>query len=247
MHDWSMPTTRTPSTAARRGDGFVATPFSERCSGLVEAGHHVFLGISPGNGYFSEDRLLALLRWAAARFTRIEIAHPDTETVACTYLGRGYEPRHARARAHRDVRQTANRVSRAVATARIAPDRLSVAQFCDHYDTPAYQAAYERIARAHRDHPAFHATCTRMVTGVLRTTMPGEWIPNTDQLAAGAEYLDRELPFLLDTPAILGVPASVFAYRATPALAGFLYGPDALLPAADTQGFVTVEPLPAAQ
>ncbi|MFK4104335.1 tRNA-dependent cyclodipeptide synthase [Streptomyces sp. NPDC019531] len=62
----------------------------------------MFLGISPGNGYFSEERLVALLRRAAARFTGVEIAHPDTETVARTCLGRGYEPRHARARAYRD-------------------------------------------------------------------------------------------------------------------------------------------------
>ncbi|MFC8431062.1 tRNA-dependent cyclodipeptide synthase [Streptomyces sp. NPDC057253] len=247
MYDWAMPTSRTPAVVPRTGDGFVATPFSERCAGLVEAGHHVFLGISPGNGWFSEDRLVALLRWAAARFTRIELAHPDTDTVACTYLGRGYDSRHARARAHRDVRQTANRVSRAVATARLDPDRLRVAQFSDFHDTPAYRAARARIARAHREQPAFHATCTRMVTGILRTTMPADWSPTSDQLTAGAEYLDSELPFLLDTPAILGVPGSVFAYRATPALSGFLYGPDAPLPAADTQGFVTVEPLPPAQ
>ncbi|MDH6521150.1 cyclo(L-tyrosyl-L-tyrosyl) synthase [Streptomyces sp. SAI-135] len=244
MHDWAMPTAGAPSTEARRGDGFLATPFSERCAGLVDVGHHVFLGISSGNGYFSEDRLLALLGWAAARFTRITIAHPDTGTVACTYLGRGYPPRHARARAHRDVRQTANRISRAVATARIDPTRLDVARFSDFYDTPAYRAALERVTRAHREQPAFHATCTRMVTGVLRTTMPAGWTPSAGQLTTGAEYLDRELPFLLDTPGILGVPASVFAYRATPALAGFLYGPDAPLPAAVTQGFVTVEPLP---
>ncbi|MFE1835381.1 tRNA-dependent cyclodipeptide synthase [Streptomyces sviceus] len=245
MHDWAMPTPWAPSTEARPGDGFLATPFSERCAGLVDAGHHVFLGISPGNGYFSEDRLVALLRWAAARFSRIEIAHPDTDTVACTYLGRGYEPRHARARARRDVRQTANRISRAVTTARIEPARLRVARFSDFYDTPAYRTALERVTRAHREQPAFHTTHTRMVTGVLRTTMPADWAPTAGQLAAGAEYLDRELPFLLDTPAILGVPASVFAYRATPALAGFLYGPDAPLPAVGTQGFVTVEPLPA--
>jgi cyclo(L-tyrosyl-L-tyrosyl) synthase len=246
MHDWAMPTAAAPSIGVRRGDGFLATPFSERCAGLVDAGHHVFLGISPGNGYFSEDRLVALLRWAAVRFTRVALAHPDPDTVACTYLGRGYEPRHARARAHRDVRQTANRVSRAVTTARTDPARLRVARFSDFYDTPAYRAALEHITRAHHQQPAFHATCTRMVTGVLRTTMPAGWAPTADQLAVGAEYLDRELPFLLDTPAILGVPASVFAYRATPALAGFLYGPDAPLPAANTQGFVTVEPLPEA-
>jgi cyclo(L-tyrosyl-L-tyrosyl) synthase len=246
MHDWAMPTASAPSTAARPGDGFLATPFSERCAGLVDAGHHVFLGISPGNGYFSEGRLVALFRWAAARFTRVEIAHPDPGTVARTYLGRGYEPPHARARARRDVRQTANRISRAVTTARIDPARLRVARFSDFYDTPAYRAALERVTRAHQEQPAFHATCTRMVTGVLRTNMPADWTPTADQLTVGAEYLDRELPFLLDTPAILGVPASVFAYRATPALAGFLYGPDAPLPAADTQGFVTLEPLPAA-
>ncbi|MFK4104336.1 tRNA-dependent cyclodipeptide synthase [Streptomyces sp. NPDC019531] len=73
------------------------------------------------------------------------------------------------------------------------------------------------MARAHQDRPAFHATCTRTVTGVLRTTMPDDWTPTVGQLAADAEYLDRELPLLLDTPAaILGVPASVFAHRAPP-------------------------------
>ncbi|MFJ4933815.1 tRNA-dependent cyclodipeptide synthase [Streptomyces pseudovenezuelae] len=245
MHDWAMPTTRAASVEARSGDGFLATPFSERCAALVDAGHHVFLGISPGNGYFSENRLVALLRWAAARFARVEIAHPDADTVACTYLGRGYEPRHARVRARRDVRQTANRISRAVTATRIDPPRLRVAQFSDFYDTPAYRAALERVTRAHREQPAFHATHARMVTGVLRTTMPADWAPTADQLAAGGEYLDRELPFLLDTPAVLGVRASVFAYRATPALADFLYGPNARLPAVGTQGFVTVEALPA--
>ncbi|MET7687673.1 tRNA-dependent cyclodipeptide synthase [Streptomyces sp. NPDC005483] len=77
MHHWAMPTAWAPSLAARPGEGFLATPFSRRCAGLVEAGHHVFLGIGPGNGYLSEDRLVALLRRAAARFTP-EIAHPGT-------------------------------------------------------------------------------------------------------------------------------------------------------------------------
>jgi cyclo(L-tyrosyl-L-tyrosyl) synthase len=194
MHDWAMPTASAPSTAARPGDGFLATPFSERCAGLVDAEHHVFLGISPGNGYFSEDRLVALLRWAAARFTRVEIAHPDPGTVARTYLGRGYEPPHARARARRDVRQTADRISRAVTTARMDPARLRVARFSDFYATPAYRAALERVTRAHQEQPAFHATCSRMVTGVLRTNMPADWTPTADQLTVGAEYLDRELP-----------------------------------------------------
>ncbi|MFG2460121.1 tRNA-dependent cyclodipeptide synthase [Streptomyces sp. NPDC048523] len=129
-------------------------------------------------------------------------------------------------------------------TARIDPARLHVAEFSDFYGTPAYRTARERVTRAHQEQPAFHATCTRMVTGVLRTTMPTDWTPTADQLTAGTEYLDRELPFLLDTPAILGVPASVFAHRATPALAGFLYGPNTPLPAVATQVFVTVEPLP---
>lgn len=149
------------------------------------------------------------------------------------------------ARAHRDVRQTANRISRAVTTTQIDPARLQVARFSDFYNTPVYRAALERVTRAHQEQPAFHATCTRMVTGVLRTTMPTDGTPTAGQLTAGTDSLDRELPFLLDTPAILGVPESVFAHRATPALAGFLYGPDAPLPVVNTQGFVTVEPFPA--
>ncbi|MGX1472159.1 UNVERIFIED_CONTAM: cyclo(L-tyrosyl-L-tyrosyl) synthase [Streptomyces canus] len=246
MHDWAMPRASAPSLVARRGDGFLATPFSERCAGLVEAGHHVFLGISPGNGYFSEDRLVALLRWAAARFTRVELAHPGTDTVAGTYLGRGYEPRHARARAHRDVRQTVNRISRAVTTVRIAPARLHVAQFADFYDTPAYRAALDRITRALQEQPAFHAIRTRMVTGDLRTTMPADWTLPPVNSPSAPSSCTASCPFS-STPR----PSSAYR-RPSPLTARHrpspdFSGPDAPLPAADTQGFVTVEPLPVAQ
>jgi len=183
MHDWAMPTASAPPTAARRGNGFLATPFSERCAGLVDAGHHVFLVISPGNGYFSEDRLVARVRPAAARLTRVEIAHPITRTVACACPGRGHEPRHARA--YRQVRQTA----------RTDPARPGGAKFSDFYDNPAHRAAFARVSRAPQEQRAFHATCTRRGTGVLRPLMPADRTPTADQLTDGGEHLDRELPF----------------------------------------------------
>ncbi|WP_053851324.1 tRNA-dependent cyclodipeptide synthase [Streptomyces sp. NRRL B-24085] len=193
MHDWAMPTASAPPTAARRGNGFLAMRFSERCAGLVDDGHRMFLGVSPGNGYVSENQLVALLPRAAAHLTRVDVAHPGTGTVACTCPGRGYEPRHARA--YRDVRRTANRISRAVTTARTDPARPGGAKFSDFYDNPAHPAAFARVSRAHQGQRAFHATCTRRVTGALRPLMPADRTPTADQLTDGGEHLDRELPF----------------------------------------------------
>ncbi|MFJ6388310.1 hypothetical protein ACIQJT_11990 [Streptomyces sp. NPDC091972] len=121
-----------------------------------------------GNGFlgmpFSEDRLVAPLRRAAVP------AHHARGDVACSCLGR----------ACRDVRRTANRISRAVTTARTGPARPGGVQFSGFYDTPAHRAASGRVSRPHEEQRPLHTTRTFRRTGVLRATLSADRTPTAD-------------------------------------------------------------------
>lgn len=243
MKNWALSSTTTASPAARTDGPFTVSPFTQRCAGILDRRRHIVIGVSPGSGFFSQERLTALLHWADERFAQVDMVTAHVEMAACTYLGRGYEPKHARARAYRDVRQMTNRITRAVQGSGVDTSRCRVLYISDGFETPAYRAAREQITRAEQAFPAFHDLCTRMVVDALRgDRMPPGWQPDADQISAGRQYLEMELPYLMNSPGILGTTESVFAYRAVPALAPFLYLPEAPLPAASGQGFVQLAP-----
>ena len=243
MEGWALTTGADPARTLLE-DGFAVIPFASRCGEILGRRRHIMLGISPGNGYFCEQRLTAMVRWAARRFERVDLITAHTEMAMCTYLGRGYEPKHARARAYRDVRQMTNRIRRSVAASQANVGQVAVRYMNDAFDSAAYLRARREIARAQREHPLLERTLTAMVTDALRGQMPPDWRPSADELSAGREYLEMELPYLMDTPGLLGVEESLFAYRVVPACAPFLYGPDACLPVSPGQGFITVQDPP---
>lgn len=73
------------------------------------------------------------------------------------------------------------------------------------------------------------------------TARLGEGLPPTEeQLAAGLRYIAAELPFFLDTPALLQVPSSVSCYHVQLPLTPVLFGRDAGLRAAARQGYAVV-------
>lgn len=148
----------------------------------------------------------------------------QVEMASCTYLGRGYEPNHARARAYRDVRQMTNRITRAVKGSGVGRVPVPVLYISAGFETPADREAREQLPRAKREFPAFHDICTRMVADALRgDRMPPDWQPHADQTTKGMEHLEMALPYLTNLPGILGTAESVFVYRAVPAQAPFLH------------------------
>ncbi|MYW93784.1 tRNA-dependent cyclodipeptide synthase [Amycolatopsis rubida] len=239
MRDWQLAPEHDSALPAAT-DGILRwRPFTGNCSRLVERGEHLAFAVSPGNGYFSEDRLVRMIRWGCARFRAVDLLTADVPMAACTYLGRGYDEGHARRRAKRDVRQMENRIARALARAELQGTPVRV-RYLDHaVGQPGYRRIRAGLAQARRENPAFEATCRRMVLDVLTARMPEGWQPDPAQLAAGAEYLDIELPWFADTPGVLGVTESVVAYRVVPAFAPYLYPPGGASP--DHQGFMLVD------
>ena len=81
----------------------------------------------------------------------------------------------------------------------------------------------------------------RMAHGFLRTRLGGT-PPEPGQLADGLRYIAAELPFFLDTPALLGVPSSVACYHLELPLTDVLFGRAEGLRAAAGQAYAVVRP-----
>ncbi|MEV0051573.1 tRNA-dependent cyclodipeptide synthase [Saccharopolyspora shandongensis] len=243
MRDWRLAPEHDSALPAEEDGCLRWRPFTGNCARLIERGRHLAFAVSPGNGYFSEDRIVSMVEWGCARFRAVDLVTADVPMAVCTYLGRGYEERHARQRAKRDVRQMENRIGRALARVDHHGAAVRVRYFDHAIGQPGYARVRAEIARARRDDPAFAATCRRMVLDVLTARMPDGWQPDPAQLAAGAEYLDMELPWFADTPGVLGVAESVMVYRVVPAFAPYLYPHGGVSP--DHQGFMLLEALDA--
>ncbi|MFI9326893.1 tRNA-dependent cyclodipeptide synthase [Kitasatospora sp. NPDC052868] len=219
---------------------FEALPFSARCREIWRLGDHLLIGVSPGNSYFSHRRIAELIGWGREFFTRIDIVYADLH-VGTQYETFGYTPEHAHRRAAKEVKATARRIERGVEEAgrregvRVHP----LSAFTGH---PAYRRLHRRVMDALGSDREFRAAAEGMARGFLAARLDEGLAPDERQLAAGLQYIAAELPFFLDTPALLGVPSSVSCYHFELPLTPVLFGRDQGLRAEPGQAYAVVRP-----
>ncbi|WP_371500816.1 tRNA-dependent cyclodipeptide synthase [Kitasatospora sp. NBC_00374] len=227
----TLPTT-TPDT-------FEAVPFSDRCRAVFDRGDHLLIGVSPGNSYFSHQRLADLIRWGRAFFERVDVVHADLH-VATQFLAGGHPAEQAERRAAKEVKATQRRIRRAVEDA--GPDRVGTHALSDFTPQPAYRRLHSAVLAALDTDPVLRAATEGMARGFLQTRLAEGAGPTPVQLAAGVQYIAAELPFFLDTPALLGVDSSVSCYHVELPLTEVLFGRGQGLRAAPAQGYAVVRP-----
>ncbi|MFF3646955.1 tRNA-dependent cyclodipeptide synthase [Streptomyces sp. NPDC002564] len=210
--------------------------YDERSADLLEHSDHLVIGVSP-TAAFSEDAISGMLAWGAQNFDQIAVLTVSAHQGIYTYLGRGYSLCQARRKARADERNIRNRIHTAQRNTGIEAEVWDCT-------CPADPAAYRNLRlgvhAAHAQNEDFNKAVNHSVTQVLKNGMPPEWQPTQGQLATGREYLNFELPYFLDTPAVQRVPASVFTYIQAPDFYRHLDPqPDSTLRMGTTQGFAT--------
>jgi len=218
---------------------FEAVPFSGRCRDVFDLGDHLLIGVSPGNSYFSVQRICELVRWGREFFDAVDVVYADLH-VAAQFEAFGYAPEHAERRAVKEVKATQRRVRRGVAEA--GRNRVAAYALSDFLPAPPYQRLHGEVRRALDADPVFREATEGMARSFLTGRLDGGSGPSADQLAAGVEYIAAELPFFLDTPALLGVPSSVACYHVELPLTPVLFGRGEGLRAAPAQGYAVVRP-----
>ncbi|MEV6206429.1 tRNA-dependent cyclodipeptide synthase [Kitasatospora sp. NPDC051914] len=219
-------------------EGFQAFPFSERCRRVFARGDHLLIGVSPGNSYFSARRIAELVHWGKEFFDAVDIVHADLH-VDAQFGAQGYPPEAALRRAAKEVKTTRRRIERGVADA--GRDGVRAHALSDFTGSAAYRRLHGAALDALATDPPFREATERMAHGFLRSRLDGG-TPDPEHLAAAVDYIAAELPFFLDTPALLGVPSSVACYHLELPLTAVLFGRTEGLSAAAGQAYAVVRP-----
>lgn len=214
---------------------FEVRPFTPDCGRLVARGEHALIGISAGNGYFSQQRIAQLLEWTGRRFGAVDLLYVDLH-IDTMHRAAGADEAQASRRACRSLRDVRRRIRRAMEAVRV-PARVRCLALSETVETPGYRSVDERVERAMREDPAVVRACEDHVRRILGP------VPDPDgvRLRAGLSYLRAELPFLLNTPEVLSVDTSVSCYHdLLPVLVGLRRETSCLYPG---QGHLVLKPL----
>ncbi|SFD40868.1 tRNA-dependent cyclodipeptide synthase [Streptomyces aidingensis] len=197
--------------APRPATAFAVEPLTRNCRDVLVRGDHVLIGVSPGNGYFTETRLTELLCWAAGAFRRIDVMIPDC-AEAETWIALGHTPEQARHKARAKARRVRNRVTRAWAAAAVPAAGFGLHLLSEFTALPRYRALVRETERALTRDGGLHEGYRRAVHAALRAHLAGA-DPTPEQTRRAMRYLTAETPFLLDSPGLLDAASSVLVYH----------------------------------
>ncbi|MFE0256043.1 tRNA-dependent cyclodipeptide synthase [Streptomyces sp. NPDC059010] len=217
---------------------FQVEPFTPHCEVIRTAGDHAVIGVSPGNSYFSAQRVHDLARWGLALFERVDFVYTDLY-VAEMYAASGYPPDDARRKAVKNLRGVRAKVLGAVQALDPGGDRLRAHAMSDFRGNPAYREIHDRLQARLTTDDEFRTTCAKLVDSFLAEKVSRVTEAQREVCLA---YVCAEAPLFLDTPAILGVPSSLNCYHQLLPMAELLYSRGAGLRASRNQGHAIVTP-----
>lgn len=220
---------------------FTVRPYTPHCEVINKEGDHAVIGISPGNSYFSAQRILDLAQWGMRNFDQVDLIYTDMY-VAEMYEALGYDEIEARRKSVKNLRGVRAKVNNAAAEADPSGVRLRARPMSALTDIPAYQAIHSDLTRRLDNDPDFRATCSALVDSFLSSKVLNGETATTRQREVCLQYVCAEAPLFLDTPAIMGVPSSLNCYHQLLPMAELLYSRGSGLRASRNQGHAVITP-----
>ncbi|MEV7617401.1 tRNA-dependent cyclodipeptide synthase [Streptomyces sp. NPDC089799] len=235
-----MTTLTTTTTTATATELFNVQPYTLHCEVIHSAGDHALIGISPGNSYFSAQRVMDLGRWGFENFNEVDILYTDLH-VAEMYEAFGYDEVDAQRKAVKNLRGVRAKVQNAAAELDPGDNRIRARKLSEFLENDAYREIHARIIKLLDSDHEFRRICEELATYFLSTKSNGE--PSTQrQREVCLKYICAEAPLFLDTPAIFGVPSSLNCYHQLLPMAELLYSRGAGLRASRNQGHAIITP-----
>ncbi|MEV7617903.1 tRNA-dependent cyclodipeptide synthase [Streptomyces sp. NPDC089799] len=220
---------------------FEVLPFTRTCRHIWEDGDHVLIGVSPGNGYFSAERIAGLTAWAVSRFAQVDFVYADLH-VDRMFAAFGYTPEHAAKRAAKEIKAVRRRILKGIGDSGSERPEIRVRALSEFQVNPVYQLLHRRVLHFLETDDEFRKGCEEMALHFVGSKLPdGESITD-GQLRVCFDYLAAELPFFIDTPSILDVPSSVAAYHVQMPMTEVLFARGGGLRATRNQAYAVVRP-----
>ena len=197
--------------------------------GIFHRREHAILGVSPSNSYYSEEKITASLAFLSQHFARITVF--AGQGISCyNFLSFGYTQNQAIKKTRAQDRLISNRIQRAIAS--LPEACIDVLSENDLLHNAIYQEKYLQYKQLFEEDLGLQSIIYQMISQIKICNRPMQ------NPAHGVNYFLAELPLLLDTPSVLGVPSSCFVYSDVMAVADFIYRQQQLN--APNQGFVAL-------
>ncbi|MFC1418390.1 tRNA-dependent cyclodipeptide synthase [Streptacidiphilus cavernicola] len=227
--------------AATTAEVFEVRPYTPHCRVIHAEGDHAVIGVSPGNSYFSAQRLTDLAHWGVRHFDRVDFVYTDLH-VAEMYQAFGYSADDARRKAVKNLRGVRAKVTAAVEAVG-GGGRLAAHPMSEFTGNPAYQRIHRHLRSLLDTDQEFLGACRALVDSFLSAKVLDGKAGTERQRAVCLEYVCAEAPLFLDTPAILEVPSSLNCYHQLLPMAELLYSRGSGLRASRNQGHAVVTPV----
>lgn len=191
--------------------------YSENCKALIKRGDHILVGISPFNSRFSASYVNSTLEWAHLNFRKVDILLPDEKHAAMLFSGLTESPNKVNRKVRKELNRHHRSIERSLQDLGDVASTTTVIKFCDFFEAPDYKKIYNSILDTFDNSEKFRNACFDMSSQAISGKQADrKWDgANVDKktIEAATPYIFVELPFYLDTPALIGERSSVFAYH----------------------------------
>lgn len=206
------------------------TPAHLRGWELVKNRELMTIGISPGNGYFSKDRLEVILMGIASYFTEVVVIVPDLPALH-TYHALGYDEHHSmeRMKKHkRDKRGICKQISEQI-WERFGKKNVSFITWSDNVvNEECYQHAFEQAVELYHSNLNFKESILRNTERYILARLEEQ---NVQQLGGIKNIVEKAAYYLIEEMAlhevlhvILGEEPIISYYRDLELVSNYVNG-----------------------
>lgn len=168
---------------------------------LVKNRELMTIGISPGNGYFSKDRLEVILMGVASYFAEVVVIVPDLPALH-TYRALGYDEHRAveRMKKHRqEINRCCRRASEQVLL-NFGKNNIRLLTWSDGFsEEDDYQQSYERAVKLFQNNPEFQESILRNTERYILARLEEQ---NVQQLGGMRKIVEKAAYYLIEEMAL---------------------------------------------
>lgn len=203
-------------------EAFKIQALTDRSRQIYAQHHHVLIGISPANSYFSRERITRITQWAAKEFYELHLVTLE-EPFSWSLRAVGYPDGIAQRKANKEFRLMRGRAFAALGDARIADPESHFLTWRDLMANASYRQTRDSLYELFHNDDIFRTSLLDCVRNYLsHQELFGE-LSLADRCSLGVHYLLDELPLFIHSPEILQVQSSLYYYHILTELDELLY------------------------
>ncbi|MGE2818229.1 tRNA-dependent cyclodipeptide synthase [Mycobacterium heidelbergense] len=221
-------------------NGLIARPCTAHCGEILQRRDHVLVGLSPGNSYFSVDRITRMAQWACTHFNGMHFFTWE-EPHAWSLYAVGLPWEKAKKHANKNYRNVLNKARKALWAAGIEDPDSRILTWPKLKKIPAYRELRGNVYELFDRDAGFRDSCLTETRRYLAAQPLLGDLSFEARTTIAVRYYLEEIPLFVDTPRLVGANSSVYCYHQLSPFRQQLYQHKLSVKPAPGQACVTLE------